>query len=502
MIHRTPMLVSPFSLGTWNLVAAIARGNPTFDLQDAFFAFVIVGLLILAGRSIRQKLKILRILYIPSSIVAGVLALLLGPQVLGQWFDPDSLLGGGLFSEDVRNVWSQSPGVFINVVFAALFLGETLPSPRDIWRKAAPQVAFGQSLAWGQYVVGLVLTLFLLTPIFGMSPIAGALIEIAFEGGHGTAAGMAETFVDLGFPEGGDLALGLATIGIVSGIVSGILLANWGRRRGWVASARLEPASVEEPYETEIARRENPDIVAARKRLTQDLLIDPISLNLGFVGLAIAIGWLMLEFLKAIEAATWGQNGLTIVGYVPLFPMALLGGIAVQGMLARLRLTPLVMRSLMERIAGVALDVTIVTALASISLTALGANVVPFTVLALAGIAWNVLAFVFLAPRMLPTFWFERGLGDMGQSMGVTATGILLLRMVDPHNRSGAFESFAYKQLFFEPIVGGGLFTAAAPVLIVQFGATGVLVLAGGLLVFWLVLGLFVFGRKVRSLQE
>ena len=36
----------------------------------------------------------------------------------------------------------------------------------------------------------------------------------------------------------------------------------------------------------------------------------------------------------------------------------------------------------------------------------------------------------------------------MGQSMGVTATGILLLRMVDPENKSGAFESFAYKQLF------------------------------------------------------
>ncbi|MGC9504074.1 sodium/glutamate symporter [Baaleninema sp.] len=495
------MPVTPFSLGIWNLIAATPAGTPTFALQDAFFAFVIVGLLILVGRLIRQKLKILRVLYIPSSIVAGVLALLLGPQVLGQLVSPDSPFVEGLFSQDVRNVWSQSPGVFINVVFAALFLGEPIPRPGDIWRKAAPQVAFGQSLAWGQYVVGLILTLLVLTPVFGISPISGALIEIAFEGGHGTAAGMAGTFTELGFPEGGDLALGLATVGIVSGIVSGILLANWGRRRGLVASARLEPASAEEPYETEIARQEHPDIVAARQQLTEDLLIDPISLNLGFVGLAIAIGWAILAVLKAIEAATWGQNGLTIMAYVPLFPMALVGGIIVQGVLMRLRLTPLVVRSLMERIAGVALDVTIVTALASISLTALGANFVPFALLALAGIAWNVLAFVFLAPRMLPTFWFERGLGDMGQSMGVTATGILLLRMVDPHNRSGAFESFAYKQLFFEPIVGGGLFTAAAPILVVELGASGVLMLTGGLLVFWLVLGLFVFGRKERAVQ-
>jgi ESS family glutamate:Na+ symporter len=68
--------------------------------------------------------------------------------------------------------------VFINIVFAALFLGEAIPSPREIWRKAASQVAFGQTLAWGQYVVGMLLTIFVLVPVFGLPPIAGALIEV------------------------------------------------------------------------------------------------------------------------------------------------------------------------------------------------------------------------------------------------------------------------------------------------------------------------------------
>lgn len=90
--------------------------------------------------------------------------------------------------------------------------------------------------------------------------------------------------------------------------------------------------------------------------------------------------------------------------------------------------------------------------------------------LSITGIAWNVSAFIFLGPHLLPAYWFERGIVDMGQSMGVTSTGLLLLRMVDPDNQSGAFESFAYKQLLFEPIVGGGLFTAAAPPLIARFG--------------------------------
>ncbi len=55
--------------------------------------------------------------------------------------------------------------------------------------------------------------------------------------------------------------------------------------------------------------------------------------------------------------------------------------------------------------------------------------------------------------------------------------------MVDPENRTGAFESFAYKQLFFEPIVGGGLFTAAAPALIARFGSISILLLTSELTV-------------------
>ena len=67
--------------------------------------------------------------------------------------------------------------------------------------------------------------------------------------------------------------------------------------------------------------------------------------------------------------------------------------------------------------------------------------------LSVLGIIWNLLLFLYDAPRIFLDHWFYRGIG-VGQSMGVTATGILLLRMVEPHNDSGAFESFVYKQFF------------------------------------------------------
>ena len=477
-----------------------------FNLLNVLFAFIVVGVLLLIARFIKHKIRLFQALYLPESIIAGAIALLLGSGALGviavsMGVNPDSYIAGGLFPEEMREVWSQSPGVFINIVFAALFLGEHIPNPKEIWRKTAPQVAFGQTLAWGQYVIGILVTLVVLTPLFGINPIAGALIEIGFEGGHGTAGGMAETLTELGFAEGGDLALGLATVGIVTGIIFGTVLAHWGRKKGYIESEPVSVTSGDAQFQ-ETAPTEPSSVLARRASLMQNLLVDPLSLNFGFTGVAIAIGWVILQIFTLIESATWGQNGLELVGAVPLFPMALIGGIIIQLIMKRLDLDVLIIRRLQERIAGVALDLLVVTALATINLAVLGANIGVFLTLAIVGIAWNVLAFIYLAPRILPVYWFERGIGDMGQSMGVTATGILLIRMVDPKNRTGAFESFAYKQLFFEPIVGGGLFTAAAPALINQFGSVSIFFLTAGLLVFWLIFGVLNCKRTLKKLQE
>ncbi|MEO1298216.1 MAG: sodium:glutamate symporter, partial [Cyanobacteria bacterium J06636_16] len=273
-------------------------------------------------------------------------------------------------------------------------------------------------------------------------------------------------------------------------------------RRGHIQSGSNQ---VEDPGGVpEFSHTETPAMQERRSQLMQGLLIDPLSINFGIVGVAIVIGWLMLQGLIWIESVTWGVTGFEVMTYVPLFPMALVGGIVVQVVLERLGLEPLVIQPLMKNIAGVALDVVVVTALASISLQVLGNNIGIFLVLSIFGIAWNLLFFLYYAPRIFPDYWFEKGIGDLGQSMGVTATGILLLRMVDHRGESGAFESFAYKQLFFEPIVGGGLFTAAAPTLIARFGLGGMMLITGGLLAFWLVMGglLMKQNQRQRRLQR
>jgi glutamate:Na+ symporter, ESS family len=468
------------------------------SVTDVFAALLVIGLFLVAAKWLRASVPLFRRLFLPASVIGGTLALLAGPQVLGRVVAASGgpgWLEGGLLPDPVLVVWEELPVLLISVVFAALFIGKRIPGLRGIWQVAGPQVALGQSIAWGQYVVGIGLGVLVLSPVFGLDPLAGALIEIGFEGGHGTAAGLSDTFAEFGFAEGTDLALGLATIGLLAGVLIGTVIVNWGVRTGRIAlDASGDPveaarASTDDDLD-DLDDREGEADTATRST-------DPLSIHLGFVAVAIAIGWLLLQALEALEVATWGgEDGLELLVHLPLFPMAMLGGVLLQLALDRAGRRDLVDRRLVNRISGAALGLIIVAALGTLSLEAIGGNLGAFLLLAVAGIAWNVGAFLVLAPRIVPEYAYERGLGDFGQSMGMTVTGLLLMRIADPPNRSGGLEAFGYKQLLFEPVVGGGLFTAASVPLIAQLGPVPVLVGTAVLAVFWVTLGVRRFGPE------
>ncbi|QKS70012.1 sodium:glutamate symporter [Paenalkalicoccus suaedae] len=462
------------------------------------FSFIIIGLFLIIGKWIRVFSPFLQKLFLPSSIIAGVIALLVGPEVLGRIIgavvSPDHALADGLFPSFMFDVWATLPGLFINVVFASLFLGTSIPNLKKVWNIGGPQIAMGQMVSWGQYVVGMLLVLLILAPFFGTNPLAGALIEISFVGGHGTAAGLGDTFGDLGFAEGYDLALGLATVGILSGVIIGIILINIGVRRGNAKHVE-NAATFSDQGRTGIVELDNRD--ASAEMTTRPESVDPFSLHLAYVGFAIGLGWVLLEGFVWLEAVTYGPaTDVYLFEYVPLFPFAMIGGIIVQLLSDKYDRFRVIDRKTVNRISGLSLDVLIVSALATISIAVIGDNLVPFLALAAIGIGWNVFAFLYLAPKMIPSHWFERGLGDFGQATGIAATGLLLMKVADPNNETPALEGFGYKQVLFEPFVGGGLVTAAAMPLIFQFGPIPFLIGSTLMTLFFLFFGIFYFGRK------
>ncbi len=464
--------------------------------MDLLIAFAWLGVALIAGKLFRNAFPVFKRLFIPASILGGMLLLLLGPDVLG------ALSPVTLFSPQVLSIWGGIPGFMINIVFAALFLGKTLPKIKDIWKKAGPQIAFSHTVAWGQYVVGLGVTGLVLVPLFAVEPMFGTLIEIGFIGGHGTAAGLGDTFAELGWPQGQDLALGVATLGIVLGIFAGIILVNWGVRNNHTSVIKTgseakqdikEAQEVHQGMEDDLVNRGLAD--EALPEVTKVESMEPLTFHLAYIAAGIGIGALILTVLTWFERQFLLPLGTPVLlGHLPLFPIAMIGGIIVEKLHHRF-FKGVLDRVLIMRIQGSALDMLIVSALASLTLSALAQAWLPLLVLVSAGIIWTVAAFMFIAPRMMRTHWFERGIGDFGQSLGVTATGLLLMRIVDPKNETPAFEAFGYKQLLFEPFVGGGLFTAISAPLVFTFGLRTMFVVTGAMLLFWLILGLRM-GRK------
>lgn len=435
-------------------------------------SLIVLALILLAARFTKRGSKTMQRFFIPSALLAGAVGLLLGPQLIGT------------ISAEVTQEWAKLPKHLINIVFAGLFLGKVIPHRKDIWKQAGPMIAFGHTLAWGQYVIGIALTMLILTPVFGTNPLAGALIEISFEGGHGTAAGLAPTFEQFGWTEGTDIALGLATLSIIVAVASGVLLVNLHNRR----HGHLIDAEAWEKQKRHLIRSGYNLI-----RLSEKVSTNPkaIAINIAAFALAIGIGWGMLQgFIVAEEAILGDRTGIRFFKYMPMFPLAMVGGLILQLILKRLKKQHFIQRRTAEVISAIALDLLIASAIATVSLRAIGDNLPVFITFGVVGIVWIMACFFVLAPRMFSTYWFQKGLTNIGQSMGMTATGLLLNRLIDPSNHTKAREAFAYKQLIFEPFMGGGLITATSIIFIYEFGSLAVLIVSAVVFLFWLILGL------------
>jgi len=437
--------------------------------MNAVVVFAVLCLLLVVGKVLRVRFAFLQRLYLPSSVIGGVVGLaaftLLGSHA------PAELTGG------MRSL----PGFLINVIFATLFLGAATPKVRDVLRSAFPQLCLGQIIAWGQYVVGLGLAGFVFVRWCGVPAAFGNLLEVGFEGGHGTVGGMAESFVHFGWEEGIALGYTVATVGMIIGIVLGMAMIQWAHRRGYVKEVRSFSARSRSERIGIHARHYRPS--AGRQTVLCDS-IDSLAWHVAVVGVSVLIGWGLRQCIP-------------MKGF-PLFPLCMIGGVLVQLVAKFLHFDLLVDRVQMERLSGAALDFLVVSAVATIRLEVVLANWVPLTVLCIAGTLWTCWCVLYIAPKIFREAWFERAIAEFGQATGVTATGLMLLRSVDPENRTPAAMSFGYKQLLHEPFMGGGLWTALALTLVYKFGWLPVFGFCLAMLVLWGVCA-FVLARNVKK---
>jgi ESS family glutamate:Na+ symporter len=218
------------------VLSSLSSSVPTLALSMALLA-----LLLLLGTGLGRLLGTHQ-WGIPEALLAGGLGLLIAPA--GVW---------PLIPPEVIQLWDQLPLILLTLVFASLLLGKPLPAIGGLWRPLSAQMLLALTLAFGQYLVAALAVLLLLQPLMGAPSVMACLIEVAYEGGHGSAAAMGPTYARLGLESGEALGLALATVGLLASTMVGGLLVLLGRRFAWVRGGALAVAPAAEPTDVPTA---------------------------------------------------------------------------------------------------------------------------------------------------------------------------------------------------------------------------------------------------------
>lgn len=417
------------------------------DIALLTFYLAVIGGLLLVGVVLRAKLPFLKKIYMPASLIGGVIGLLLSYNC----FD--------ILPEEMTSTFGALPGSLIVVVFAPLLMCtdfsdvKNFKEAKDI---AVPQLIVGSVGSFLQIGLPCLLTAVLLGPVFKVNDMFPSIVEIGWAGGHGTAGGMAEVFENFGWGEEGvALSLTSATIGLLFGIIGGMIMINHAARKGYLSPKnKIEQLELKE--QKDFLDKENKK--ANAYETVNSNVVESFAFHIALIGVAIILGYLIKWLLSFL------------VDGLPLFPMAMLGGFIVNRIMNKLGLMKYVDHLTLQRIQGIALDVLVVAAVTSIKLSAIADNLIPIILVSLLAAVTMMFYFYWICPRLFKEDWFEQAILHFGVNTGVTAVGFMLLRTVDPEMNTIASKAYAIQAPITSPLLGGGIVTALIPGMIVTYG--------------------------------
>lgn len=386
----------------------------------------LISLLLLAGTIIRAKVKVVQQMFLPASIIAGLLALAFGPNGL-DWLP---------FSDQMGTY----PGILIAIIFGTL----PLLSPRIDWKAIKTRVgsmwAYSQLamvLMWGS---GLLFAMLFLNPFWDdLHNGFGLLLAAGFVGGHGTAAAIGDTFAQNGWEEAKSLAMTSATIGIISSILIGILFIKRGSAKGHTSFL----ASFSElPNELRTGLIPPGQRVKSETDTVSSISIDPYVFHLSIVTI-IALGGYYLSQL--------GESLLPNVA-IPAFSLAFLVGLVVKKIMNVTNTDKYMSTAVVDRISGSATDILVAFGIGSISISVVVDNAVPLILLFIFGLFYAFMFFSIFSKRFFEEFWFEKGIFTWGWTTGTVAMGMALLRIVDPKSESKTLDDYGLAYIPIAPV--------------------------------------------------
>ena len=383
----------------------------------------IISALMLLGKLIRVKVKGIQRFLIPPAVLAGIMGLVLGPEVLG-WLPLSGSLG-------------TYAGILIAFVFAALPFTSTskareVAKVKRMWGYSQG----GMLLQWG---FGGLLGILILGQIWPLNDSFGITMPAGFCGGHGSAAALGDAFARFGEDEVLTLAMTSATVGIICSIVIGLIFLRIGTKRGYSACL-TEAEKLPEELRTGVVEKANRKSIG--EGIFSTISVSTLTFNLSIIGLVVLGGYLISK----------GVSRVAPMLELPVFSCSYIVGILVKLVCDRTKVTEYVCPETSSSLSGMFTDYLVAFGIASIKISVVSQYLVPMLILLFAGLIFTACYIYIAAKYIFKEYWFEKAMFSWGWFTGTMAMGMALLRIADPDSRSHYVDHYAIAYIFIAPV--------------------------------------------------
>jgi ESS family glutamate:Na+ symporter len=377
-----------------------------------FTAFALFSVLLLTGVLIRARFSIFQHYLVPASLIGGLLGFILVNIKMLSFESSD-------FTTAAFHLFSLS-NISIGLAVGGKIGGNGKQLLRGgLWMALVFTLTVSLQALAGNFV-------FTIWNLIGYDAYEGLgfLAGLGFSQGPGQTIAIADIWestyaIDNAITTG----IAFAAMGYLISLLVGVPLANKGIRKGMATHA---PSSVSEEFKKGIVTKINKPEAGVQTTVSAN--IDTLAFHLALVVAIYGLSYLFCYFLKYYVLDGPAKN----LTFNYIYAFGLLFALLTKWILRRFKIDYLIDTQLQNRITGSLVDFLIIATLLSIEISLIVSLLIPILIIGIIVTAITVILILRLGKRSGPEYGFERSMLLFGTCSGSVATGLLLIRILDP----------------------------------------------------------------------
>lgn len=390
-----------------------------------FMDFAWMGVLLVLGTWLRSKVTVLQRYLIPANLIAGVIGLIIGANLLG-WID----------------LTTERLGAYVYHLLALLFIALGLRAPKS--EIGISSVKFGMiflSVYLIQAITGLLIAFLLFYTIMPELFVGiGFLPPLAFGMNPGIAYSIGSNWEQFGFEFGGVVGLTFSAIGFLIAYTVGIALVQNGIKRGKATYMAGDDELSEDVRKGIISK---PISNGGEKITTSPENIESLSFHIGLIGFTFILTYMAVKGMEFGLIYVGAENEVTTLWSFH-FIFAAIIALLVRRLMDLKGSSRLIDDVTMTRCSNLFMDFMIVASIAAISLVVVVQYWIPLLLISVVAAVATWATIEFMTRDAFSHYVFERFAAIFGNMTGTLQSALVLLRIVDSGMKSPVSYNLVY----------------------------------------------------------